>query len=582
MATSATFPQQQTLRQRLPIVVLGLIAASLVLAFRLLSFQFPLDAETQTYLNNLRDSGYSRTLQLATARGNIYDRHGEAMAVNTLEYRVGISPALISDPRETATQMAAIINVSELELFDLMNQDVPWVQVAANVSADQAAGLRALNLDEITLDTVPRRSYPQGPVAAQVIGFVAGDLRGYFGVEGHYNSQLAGEVRTRRVSNIPFEVPLIDFEQDRGKDILLTIDRDVQFVVESELISAIDRYDATGGTIIVMNPRNGDILAMASFPSFDPNTYDTADARVLTSPAIGQQFEPGSIFKVLTVASGLETGAVTPDFTYNDQGSLGGACEGIRNWDGGARGVVDVTQILVQSLNVGTATISTRMGATDFYSMMGKFGIGRLTGVDLEGEQAGQLPTPGDPIWNEKNLCTNSFGQGVAVTPLQMLTAVNAIANGGLMMQPRVVFQILDGDEAIPARTANLGRPISTETAGIVTDMMVAVVDDGLDGAASLSGYSIAGKTGTAEIPTPIGYEQGTSIASFVGFFPADDPQVSILVKLDRPAEYWGSQTAAPTFRQLAERLVILLEIPTDDVRLALQAQGGSVNHIRR
>ncbi|MBK8022078.1 MAG: penicillin-binding protein 2 [Chloroflexi bacterium] len=390
MATTATYPQQQTLRQRLPFVVLALIVASVILAYRLFSFQFPLDSETQTYLNNLRDSGYSRTLQLASARGTIYDRHGEAMAVNTLEYRVGVSPALISDARETATQVAAVIGASELELFDLMTQDVAWVQVAAKVSADQAGRLRALNLDEITLEPVPRRSYPQGPVAAQVIGFVAGDLRGYFGVEGHYNSQLAGEVRTRRVSNIPFEVPLIDFEQDRGKDVLLTIDRDVQYIVESELISAIDQYDASGGTIIVMNPRNGDVLAMASFPSFDPNTYDTADARVLTNPAVGQQFEPGSIFKVVTIASGLETGAVTPDFTYNDQGTLGGVCDGIRNWDGGARGVVDVTQILVQSLNVGTSTVALRMGSTDFYTMMDKFGIGRLTGVDLEGEQAGR------------------------------------------------------------------------------------------------------------------------------------------------------------------------------------------------
>ncbi len=583
MASTALYPQQHTIRKRLPAVILALVAVSGLLVFRLLSFQFPLDSNVQTYLNNLRDSGYIQTLQLASARGSIYDRRGEAMAVNTLEYRIGVSPGLISNPRETATRIGTILNISELELYEKFTSRVPWVLVTPRTSAENAARLRALRLDEITMEPVPRRSYPQGPVAAQVIGFVGGDLRGYYGVEGHYNGQLAGEVRTRRVSNIPFDAPLIDFERSRGSDILLTIDRDVQFVVESELITAISTYNASGGTIIVMNPRNGDILAMASYPSFDPNTYfSVANPRILGNPAIGQQFEPGSIFKVLTVAAGLESGVITPDFTYNDQGRMTGVCDGIRNWDGGARGVVDVTQILVQSLNVGTATISTSMGATAFYSMLDKFGIGRLTGIDLEGEQAGQMNVPGNPIWSEKDLCTNSFGQGIAVTPLQMLTSVSAIANGGLMMQPRVVHQMISGDRVIPARTANLGRPISTETARTVTDMMVAVVRDGLDGAASVRGYTIAGKTGTAEIPTPIGYEQGASIASFVGFFPADDPQVAVLVKIDRPSEYWGSRTAAPTFRRLAERLVILLEIPTDDVRYQLIEQGGSVSHIRR
>lgn len=583
MATTAQYPQQQILRRRLPIVIAGLIGVSVILAFRLLSFQFPFDPQTQAYLNNLRDSGYTQTLQLAAARGNIYDRHGEAMAVNTLEYRVGVSPALVSSARETATKMATILNVDELSLYEDMVSDAPWVLVANNVSAEQAGQLRALKLDEIDLEPVPHRSYPQGAVAAQVIGFVSGDLHGYYGVEGHYNSQLAGNIRTRRVSNIPFDVPVVDFEQDQGSDVVLTIDRDVQYIVESELAYAVDHYGASSGTIIVMNPRNGDILAMASLPAFDPNHYqDVTDERQLTNPAISQQFEPGSIFKIVTIASALESGAITPDFTYNDQGTLTGACEGILNWDRAAHGVVDVTQVLVQSLNVGTSTIATRMGPTSFYTMMDKFGIGRLTGIDLEGEEAGTMYTPGDPNWSEKNLCTNSFGQGIALTPLQMITATSAIANGGLMMQPRVVYQINSGGQVIPARTANLGRPISSQTAQEVTNMMVQVVSQGLDDLASLPGYTIAGKTGTAEIPTPIGYENGATIASFVGFLPADDPQIVVLVKLDRPKDYWGSQTAAPTFRRLVERLVLLLEIPTDDVRHELTSQGGSVNNIRR
>jgi cell division protein FtsI/penicillin-binding protein 2 len=287
--------------------------------------------------------------------------------------------------------------------------------------------------------------------------------------------------------------------------------------------------------------------------------------------------------KILTIASALEKGTVTPQETYVDQGSIEIGGRKIENWDRQAHGVVDMTQILVQSLNVGAATVSLKMGPSDFYSMFRAFGMGRPTGIDLQGEASGTMYIPGDENWSESNLGTNSFGQGIAVTPLQMLTAVSAIANDGLMMQPHVVRQIIDGNTVQTSQPSALGRPISQETADIVTQMMVAVVRDGLDGNASVPGYTIAGKTGTAEIPSPVGYEPNVSIVSFIGFLPADDPQVSVLIKLDRPTNgYWGSQIAAPVFRHLAERLVILLKIPPDDVRAALAAQGGEVNEIDR
>lgn len=577
------YPQQEVFRRRLPVVIVGLIIASGILLLRLLSFQFPLDPQVDTYLRNLRDSGYSRTLSLAGARGNIYDRHGEALAVNTLEYRIGASPNLVSDARDTATQLSSILGVNELELFQKLSSDESWVQIAPRVSAELAQKVRQLDLPEIVMDPVPRRSYPQGPVAAQVIGFVSGDLRGYYGVEGHYNEQLAGSVYQNSVSNIPFVVPIIDWQQERGRDVVLTIDRDVQYVAESELLDDINTYGATGGSVIVMNPRTGDILAMASYPSFDPNTYfNVEDEEQLTNPAISEQYEPGSVFKVVAMAAALEAGTITPGFTYNDQGSITVGGQTIRNWNGQSFGTVDATEILVDSLNVGMATIAVRMGPTTFYTMLDKFGVGRLTGIDLEGEQPGTMFVPGDENWSESNLGTNSFGQGLALTPIQMITMASAIANGGLMMQPRVVHEIIDGQTVIPSHPANLGRPISAETARIVTDMMVAVVNEGLDGRASVPGYTIAGKTGTAQISTPIGYELQASIASFIGFFPADDPQVIVLIKLDRPTDFWGSQTAAPAFARLAERLAILLEIPTDEVRHELTAQGGAVNHINR
>ncbi len=574
--------QHEMFRKRLPVVIVGMVIFSLYLLWELASFQW-LSPEVRDYMDSLADANYQRSMELAAARGLIYDRNGELMSVNTLDYEIGVSPNLVTDARRAATQLAAILNVNELEIFEKVSSTQPWVSLARPVNAEIAQQVSQLGIGGIRIDPIPRRSYPQGTLAAQVLGFVTLALEGNYGIEGYYQDQLAGQVRDRTISTIPFELRIGGWEQDHGRDIILTIDRDIQFLAESELLAAINSTGARSGTVIIMDPRNGEVLAMANYPSFDPNAfYDIGDPRLLANPAIGSQYEPGSVMKVLTVAAGLETGAITPQFTYYDAQSLNVGGINIMNWDRASHGNVDVTQVLVQSLNVGAATISTMIGPTDFYKMMSAFGIGRLTGIDLEGEALGTLYVPGDENWSESYLATNSFGQGVAVTPLQMLTAVNAIANGGLMMQPHVVREIRDGDQVYVSQPSALGRPISPETANQVTQMMVATVRDGVD-AASVEGYNIAGKSGTAEIPSPVGYESGAWIMSFIGFFPADDPQVSILIKLDRPTSgNWASQVAAPVFQRLAERLVSLLEIPPDDIRHALAAQGGAVNEIRR
>jgi cell division protein FtsI (penicillin-binding protein 3) len=574
-------PQIDTFRRRLPVVILGLIAFSLYLLWTLASFQW-LSPEVLSYMDNLRDSNYNRTLRLAAARGLIYDRDGEVLSVNTLDYGIGISPNLVTDARLASTQLSALLGLDELETFQKITSNQPWVLLASPVNAETAQRVSQLNIEGLTRYPIPRRSYPQGTLASQVLGFVNLDLEGHYGIEGYYQDQLAGQVRDRQISSIPFDVPQSAIEADHGRDLILTIDRDVQFLAELELQTAITDTGAEGGTIIIMDPRNGDVLAMASYPAFDPNAYfEVNNPQALVNPAISGQYEPGSIMKILTIASALDNGTITPQFTYYDNGSLVAGGVTIQNWDRAAHGTIDATQILVQSLNVGAATVSTSMGPTSFYKYLDAFGIGKPTGIDLEGEAGGTLYVPGDENWSDSQLATNSFGQGVAATPLQMLTAVNAIANGGLMMQPHLVHAIRDGSQTFVSQPSALNRPISAQTANEVTQMLVATVRDGVD-QASVDGYTIAGKSGTAEIPSPIGYESGAWIMSFVGYFPADDPQVSILIKLDRPTSgNWASQVAAPIFRDLAERLVILLEIPPDDIRHQLVAQGGAVNAIR-
>lgn len=588
MATqsSALLPQQITFRRRLPIIIVALVLVSTLLVGRLASFQFQIgmSPEVLSYLEGLRDASYYRELRVAANRGNIFDRTGESLAVNTLEYQVGLSPNLLDDPRAAATGLAAVLGQPELDMFEAATSDAPWVLLASRVSAEVGQRLTALDLGSaLQLSPIPRRSYPQGTLGSQIIGFVGGDLNGYYGVEGYYQSTLAGVERDRSVSNIPFEAQEADWEGDRGASLILTIDRDVQFIAESELLQAINETGSTQGTIIVMNPRNGDVLAMANYPTFDPNAYfNISDPTVLNNLAIAGNYEPGSVLKVVTMAAALDRGAIAPDFTYFDNGSLSVGGITVQNWDRAAHGTVDATQILVQSLNIGASTLAIMLGPDDFYSELSEFGFGRRTGVDLQGEEAGIFYAPGNPNWAEASIATNAFGQGISTTPLQMLTAVNAIANGGLIMQPRVVHQIIDGSTLYNSQPTALGRPISAQAAAQVTQMMVEVVRQGLDDGASLPGYTIAGKTGTAEIPTPFGYEDGASIATFVGFLPADDPQISVLIRLDRPREYWASLVAAPVFQRLASRLVVQLVIPPDSVRLELAASGGSISNIAR
>lgn len=575
-------PQQSTIQSRLPWVIVFLVFLSGLLLYQLANFQFfPRDVAQELELRGQANSNSIR--RIPAERGIIYDRDGEPLAFNALQYGIGISPNLVSDPRRLATEMAIILEEDEFSLYTAMTSDQRWVLVARPVSAEVGQAIADLDNIAITIEPIPRRFYPQGSLGGHIIGFLYEDSdnsRGAMGVEGSYNDTLAGRVVDQTVSNVPFDLPsAVEPTEQRGKDIVLTIDRDVQYWVESELLLAINETGSKRGTIIVMNPKNGDIMAIANYPEFDPNNFEIQDPDLLKNPAVSEAYEPGSVMKVLTVASALEKGTITPDWTYNDAGILEIGGITIQNWDKNAYGTVDVTQILVKSLNIGAATIGLAMEPDDFYSMIRSFGLGQPTGIDLFGEQNGILKVPGDTDWSESDLGTNSFGQGVTATPMQMITAFAAIANDGIMRQPRIVKQIIAQDGIQEAQPITIRRVISEQTANLVTDMMVRTVTEGVD-QATIPGYTIAGKTGTAQIPSPLGYEQGpnTSIVTFIGFLPADDPEVVVLVKLDRPDGYWGSQVAAPVFRRLADRLVILLEIPTDDVRHALVRNTQSTN----
>jgi cell division protein FtsI/penicillin-binding protein 2 len=421
------------------------------------------------------------------------------------------------------------------------------------------------------------RVYPENELAANVLGFVNREGQGMFGVESQFNDLLAGAPQTVWMSLDPYQVTEIP-QLEAGSDLVLTIDREIQAAAEEVLAKGLEDSGADGGVILVMDPNTGEMLAIASTPRLNPNQYWNYESVFHdTTPynrAVSQDYEPGSVFKVLTMAAALDAGAVTPDTEFVDTGSIEIGGITIHNWDWGAWGPQDMEGCLAHSLNVCLTWVATQLGAGPFYQYLQNFGFGRLTGVDLAGEAPGRLKLPGDTDWFEAELGTNSFGQGIAVTPIQMVMAISSVANGrGEMMVPHVMRSIVrDGFQYTPTAQI-IGRPISADTARTLTELLANSLE-GESSDALVDGYRVAGKTGTAEIATPTGYSSSETNASFVGWGPVDNPRFLVYVWLEKPTSSpWGSVVAAPVFHNMVERLVVLMDIPPDGV---LQ---GMANH---
>lgn len=557
----------ETIRKRQVALMGMLVFLTGILVVRLVSLQFGVDVD---YFARLAETEHSTPTEVFPPRGVIYDRNGVLLATSRLEYEIGLSPVFIIDRDGTATELSAITGIARTELLEMMSSPDPYVLLMRPAPPEIGQRLLAANLDGVSVLPIERRFYPHGELGAQVVGFVGYDGFGYYGVEGFYDRELRGEASVGDESQIPFDVgrrptPL------HSADVVLTIDSEIQYLAERTLAEALFTTGATSGSILVLDPQTGELLAIANYPSFDPNFFYDAEESQLVNPAVSAQFEPGSIFKVLTMAVALDLDVVAPDSTYVDNGVLEVGGQSVYNWDRASHGVTTMTDLLGKSLNVGAATLSVTTGPTRYYAGLEAFGIGHLTGIDLEGETPGTLRKPGSPEWHDSDLATNAFGQGVAVTPLQMVVSVGAVANRGLTMQPHVVLQRTNEDgEMVAAQPSTLGRAISTETALALSDMLAVAVER--EASPSLvPGYRIAGKTGTAEIPIPGGYDPLQTIATFIGYGPVEDPQFVVLIKLDRPtASRWGSETAAPVFSQFVRRLVVLMEIPPDDLRQSI------------
>lgn len=511
--------------------------------------------------------------EIAPPRGNIADRNGVLLAANRNADRLYAEPKFIRDPAAVAAALAPILEQPAHDLQRKLTGVAAWVSLATRLTPQQSEAVKKLKLTGIGLEPSPMRVYPNGKLASHVLGFTNFENVGSYGVEGQYDGYVTGEpgqITAERdaVGNWLSIGSRQIVPPKSGADVQLTIDNTIQYLAEEELQRTVKEQRAKGGTVIVMRPQTGEILAMAGYPSFEPEKFNAVDnAGRFVNPAIGRQYEPGSTFKIMTMAAGLSEGVITPDTRVNDPGFLNVNGFMVRNWDGRAHPNESMVEVLINSANVGASFVSTRVGKEAFYRKLQDFGFGVPTGVDLQGEAGGMLRLPSSKEWAPINLYTNSYGQGIGVTPLQLITAHAAVANGGLLMRPYIVSKVVrDGQVIKENKPVVVRRVLEPEVANTLKGMNQDAVEQGQYTLARTPGYTLAAKTGTASIPTADGgYDPKLTIASIVAYSPVKNPQFIVLLRIDEPKKSpWGSEVAAPAYRRLAERLYAYMDVPPD------------------
>ncbi|HZK17657.1 MAG TPA: penicillin-binding protein 2 [Anaerolineaceae bacterium] len=530
-------------------------------------------------------------------RGNIYDSKGRLLAGNETSYEIGLDLNSVANSESVASIAASVLGLDYAQVLGYAkmkpgNGNPYYVVLDDFVSKDKIAELETIKADYnsrvakgnqilpsingLVWTAHSQRSYPEGTLASNILGFYSYLDRtggtGYYGLEAAYDSQLSGRPQQIYITYDPQRLTTVE-EVPPGASLVLTLDREIQAMTEKTLDEAIQWSGAESGTILVYNPEDGGVIAMATAPRLDPNKY-WEYSQLFPDPmpfnsAISQTYEPGSVFKVITMAAALDSGLVDPDTRFQDTGSFNIGGTTVYNWNMGAWGDVDMTECLQYSLNVCMTWLATEMGPDIFYTYFKNFGLDRKTGIDLGGENHWPLKLPGDNLWYEVDLATNSFGQGISLTPIQMAMSIGAVANDGRMMAPHLVKAMIIDGKQYDVDPVVVRSPISAETAHTLTNMLVTSLESEASNAL-VEGYTVAGKTGTGEIATPYGYSSTETNASFVGWGPAEDPKFLVYVWLEKPSiSIWGSEVAAPIFSELVSKLVVLMDIPPDTVRLA-------------
>ena len=560
---SGTWLTQGIFIHRLLVVYVIVLGWSVLILVRLLDLQV---FKAEAYRDEVAQQVFGFR-KLIGRRGEVFDRKLRELAVSLPVKSLSANPRHIENPSEVTRQLAPLIGMEEEQIFDRLKADRVHVPLKRRLDTGVSEKIREMKLKGIYLESESKRFYPANELAGQILGFVGIDGHAWSGVELEYNANLRG---TSDQVELSLDARRRSFSSQRsprstaGDSLILTLDSTIQFAAEQALRKTSESTQAVNGSVIVMNPQNGEILAMASYPPFDPNRYNTDQTKNQRNLAIQDTYEPGSTFKVVTIAAVLNEGLADLREQLDCQvGTLNLAGKVYREATH-SYGQLEVREVLAKSSNVGSIKLALRLGNRRLYDYIKRFGFGEQTGIDLPFEANGLVRPTSE--WSKISIGALAIGQELSVTGLQMLRAVSVIANGGYLVEPRVVWQILSPDGRLVAAPETVRRRvISEETARQMREAMSHTVEHGTGSRARLSGFSGGGKTGTAQKFVGEGYSKTKYVASYMGFAPIEEPVLASIVVVNEPVgDYYGGLVAAPVFKEVMERALIKLGVPRD------------------
>lgn len=513
---------------------------------------------------------YVTTEKIIPERGKILDRNGDPLAVNQTTYLLYIEPPNVKDKHEVIRKLDEILKIGEATLTARFDDKKKWIAIKGNLSDEIKSDIEKLNLKGVGFQGESKRYYPEASLAAHLVGFLGKDDKGenigYSGIEGYYDKDLSGLPGLLKSERDMFGRPIFVGTQDRveaenGRDFILTIDKTVQHMIKEKLKAGVEKYKAKEGCVIAADPMTMEIIGLTCLPDFDPEHYYDFESKDFSNWALSSVYEPGSTWKPAMIAAAIEEKAFKPDDRFNETCTVEVSGYTISNWDDKCEGNISITRILEKSSNIGMVYTGTKLGEEKLYDYLKKYGIGEYTDIDLQGEVRGILRAENE--FHPIDYSTATFGQGIAVTPIQLVRTFSSLINGGKLMRPYVVKEVVEGDYRRVREPKVIRRVISERTSAIMRKMLVSVIDNGGINWKQPKGYKFGGKTGTAQVALQGSYDSSKTIASFIGFAPADNPKFVMLVVLREPGvSSWGSETAAPLFFDIAKDLLVYYNIP--------------------
>lgn len=552
---------EKKVRRRIMVVAIGASFFFSVIVGR----AFVLHLMDNAKLSRLAESQYQKKVTLSSRRGNIYDIKGEALAIDVKVDSVYVNPKQIADVKEFSKKVSSVLNVDSEKLQKSLEKDKRFVWVKRRMSPDDSQKLQSLQEAALGIVKECKRFYPNKNLAASILGAVGFDSVALAGLELYYDKELRSASEPVVVHRDARGQSLSFVELENPNSIVLTLDKTVQFITEKALNAALVKTQAKSAIALVMDVRSGEVLAMASVPDFDPNHYSATDLQNWKNRVVADNFEPGSIFKAITAAAALESGKISLDQKFNCENGAYKIDKFTINDHGAGYGMIALPEIIKISSNIGSLKIAQYLGKDFFSKTVLDFGFGTKTGIDVPGEVSGIIGSP--KKWSNLQMSTISFGQGIAVTPIQVVAAYAAIANGGNLMKPYIVKRIVDSKGVVLKQNEPqiVRRVMKEENAKTLRDLLKLVVGPGGTGtAAEVEEYGSAGKTGTAQmvVEGKKGYAEGKYIGSFAGFAPADDPKIAVLVSINEPkGQHYGGGIAGPVFRDIVRQTLPYLGV---------------------